>query len=136
MTAPPPQLRAGRIRPAVNTSRQGRYYEHRAAAELTAAGMWVIRASASKGCADLLALGPHANPVLFVQVKRNGSAVRPAEWNTLYRLATTHGGIPILCDFPTRGPARWRRILAPRNPGDTSRLPLAPYEPHHTRGET
>lgn len=124
MSAP---LRAGRVRPVANTSRQGRYYEHRAAAELAAAGCWVMRASASKGAADLIAIGPNANPILFVQVKRNGNTIRPAEWNALHALANAHGGLALLADFPTRGPCRWRQLLAARPPGDTSRLPLADY---------
>lgn len=114
------------VRPRLNTARSGRYYEGRAELALAGAGFWVMRSPGSKGCADLVAIGPGGAPILLCQVKGRGSRIRPGEWNALLTLARSLGAVPLLVDFPTPGRARCRELLAPRT-GDRTRLPLRDY---------
>ena len=77
----------------------GRKLEYATQASLEADGYWTIRAPASKGKADVVALKPGlVNEILFVQCKLDGG-MGPAERFDLLKLATEFDAIA-LC-------ARW-----------------------------
>lgn len=74
----------------MNTARKGRRSEHLIRDFLAADGFLVIRAAASKGPFDLVAIG--AERIRLVQVKSGGAAVGSAERNVLRALR-----VPAIC---------------------------------------
>jgi Holliday junction resolvase len=114
-----------RRRDGVAGQRRGKYVERLAVMRLTAAGYWTMRASASKGVVDVVAIAEGGTPILLCQVKSDGARLPPAEWNALYTLATQLGAVPLLIDAPQPGVLRIRRLMAART--DRSRRPLADY---------
>lgn len=74
--------------------RLGKAFEASVRAQLQRRGYFVVRAGASKGKVDLLAVA-RDRPALFVQCKRRGD-IGSAEWNQLFELAERYGGWPVL----------------------------------------
>ena len=91
-------------------------------------GYYVVRASASKGAADLLAIRP-GGLVLFVQVKRGKGRLRPPAWNELLSLARRYGAVPILAERVVRQPMAWYRLDGPKAEGGRARQPMTGYDP-------
>lgn len=75
-------------------------------------GYLVVRAAASLGKADLVAVKP--GQVLLVQVK-SGVGLSPTEWNDLYAASIRYGATPIHCAVLFRK-VEWRRITGPKKP--------------------
>lgn len=77
----------------------GRAFEGQIRGRLQRRGYFVMRAHASKGKIDLLAVGPACVVAgisgLFIQCKRRG-AISSAEWNEVYGIAVAHGGWPVV----------------------------------------
>lgn len=101
----------------------GRALEYRVRDKLTADGYFCIRAAASKGLVDIIAI--KRGQVLFVQCKRSGS-LPPGEWNELYEAALHVGAIPVMASrrLPS-GIALWR--LDGRKDGTRRRQPMKPF---------
>lgn len=87
-----------------NTARLGRDREHRVVADMESRG-WIkgMRASASKGAADLLMAHP-VHGAALVQVGSKSKTLGPAERERLCYLAELCGALPLLA------------IVAPRRP--------------------
>lgn len=79
--------------PRTTKYRLGRAFEYRVRDVVRGAGYFVMRAPASRSPIDLLAF--RTGVALFIQCKVSG-ALPPAEWNELFELATSVGGVPIL----------------------------------------
>src|SRR5215472_4006395 len=103
-----------------STARTGRDFEHRARAALDGNGYWTIRAAASKGLVDIVAMKP--GQTVFVQCKRDGS-LPPAEWNALYDLAHTLGAVPVMASLRLRHGLIWHQLAA-RKDGTRRAQPL------------
>jgi len=71
----------------------GRRFEYRVRDLLTKHGYFVVRAAASKGIADLVALKLSMLPLL-VQSKMHG-VLGKDEWDMLFDVSTAHGAVPI-----------------------------------------
>ena len=95
-----------------NSAHQGRRVEHAVRDHLTGHGYEVIRAAASKGPADLVAI-KHGQ-VLIVNVKRT-ALPSPAERVELCRIAALLPGVgvPVVARKPPRRPVRLERLLTP-----------------------
>ncbi|MGI9501849.1 MAG: hypothetical protein ACR2RE_02170, partial [Geminicoccaceae bacterium] len=74
---------------------KGSRFERQVAALLRKTGLCVIRSAGSEGKADLVAIGPDASPLLFIQCKAHVT-FHAAEWNALLHEARTYGAEPIL----------------------------------------
>lgn len=114
----------------MNTSRKGGAFERATVLHLEKAGWpYVVRASNSKGIADVVAVRPSV--VLFVECKTNG-VLGVAQWNALYEGALEAGGVP-LCAMPVdrrihkgADSIRYLRLLSPK----TGKRGVAqPWEP-------
>jgi Holliday junction resolvase len=104
--------------------RRGVYREMQTAAALMDDGYMVLTSRGSHGVADLVAI--KLGQVLAVQVKTGDAELRDTWFNELFAVATEHGAIPIIADWPKRGTLRLRRITgrhAPRSP----RWPVEPF---------
>lgn len=88
----------------------------------------VVRAAASKGCADLLAIRPGGG-VLLIQVKRGAGRMRPREWNELLEVARRYGALPVLAEFVPRQGIAWWWLTGPKAVGGRGRQPYLPYSP-------
>lgn len=106
-----------------STARTGRDFEHRARAVLSGNGYWTMRAAASKGPVDLIAMKP--GQTVFVQCKRDGS-LPPAEWNALYDLAMSLGAIPVMASLRPRRGVEWHQLGA-RKDGTRRAQPMTPF---------
>jgi Holliday junction resolvase len=82
--------------------------------QLARLGYYVMRSPASKGPVDLVAIRPGV--VLFVQVKRGASRLRPSGWNDLLSAARQYGAVPVLAEAVPRRPVAWWRLLAAKVP--------------------
>lgn len=102
--------------------RLGVALEYRVKQLLERDGYYVIRAAASKGIVDLIALKPHQT--LMVQCKRSG-ALPPSEWNELFGLAERLGAVPLMAVKGLRG-TRLMRLTA-RKDGSRRRQPMEPF---------
>jgi Holliday junction resolvase len=101
----------------------GRALEYRVRDQLQADGYFVIRAAASKGPADLVAIKPPQ--ILLVQCKRSGT-LPPAEWNQLYDIADSLGAIAVMAVKGLRGTQLLR--LTGRKDGTCGRRqPMEPF---------
>jgi Holliday junction resolvase len=107
--------------------RLGRDLEYRAKRLLEDDGYFVVRAAASKGLVDLVAL--KAGETLFVQCKRSGS-LPPAEWNALFDLALWLGAVPLMAVKGPRG-TQFRRLTG-RKDGTRRRQPMEPFSADET----
>lgn len=92
----------------------GRAFEVSIRDQLRRRGYFVLRAGASKGKIDLLAVGKD-RPPLFIQAKRTG-VIGSAEWNEVFEIATEHGGWPVLCMRGSPRTTLYYRIDAKREP--------------------
>jgi Holliday junction resolvase len=103
----------------VSGYRAGRDKEYKVRDHLVDNGYEVIRAAGSKGKVDLVAfkLWPDAwtdRHILFVQVKRIGGTIPPADRAELLRLAKIANAIPIVAHQPIpRRPLQYRRLTGP-----------------------
>lgn len=100
----------------VNYSRTGARIENLIRADLERTGYDVVRAAASKGPADLVAIGD--GEVLFIQVKRSGK-ISPAERIAILRLAARVGvvGVAMVASKPVRQEVSYR-VLTGESPKD------------------
>ena len=117
-----------------NSAHQGRRVEHAVRDHLTGQGYEVIRAAASKGPADLVAI--KTGQVLLINVKRT-ALPSPAERAELLRLASLLPGVgvPVIARKPPRLPVRLERVLtADRSP--SARVPFHPDFAATTEGAT
>ena len=101
----------------------GTALEHRVKKQLEADGYFVVRAAASKGLVDLVAL--KWGQTLLVQCKRSGS-LPPAEWNALYDLAAQLDAIPLMASKGLRG-TQLLRLLARKTGRRAQRQPMEPF---------
>ena len=80
----------------MSTATAGRYREYQARDDLEAHGYpWIMRASSSKGAADLL----HGHPIVgavLVQVGNSNKTLSPAERNRLCEAADLCHALPVL----------------------------------------
>jgi hypothetical protein len=95
----------------------GRKLEYATQASLEADGYWTIRAPASKGKADVVALKPGlVNEILFVQCKLDGG-MGPAERFDLLKLATEFDAIALCARWVKEGRAarmvEFRQLTGP-----------------------
>lgn len=92
--------------------RRGYDFEARVRTSLENDGYWCIRASGSKGIADLVAIKP--GQILLVQVKRTTTGrLDPQERAKLCELAAKLWAEPIVAYQPkVRGPIAYRRLLS------------------------
>ncbi len=102
--------------------RLGRDLEYRAKRLLETDGYFVLRAAASKGPVDLVAIKP--GQTLFVQCKRSGT-LPPAEWNALFDLALPLGAVPLMAVRGLRG-TQFQRLTG-RKDGSRRRQPMTPF---------
>lgn len=101
----------------------GRALETRARQLLEANGYFVVRAAASKGLVDLVAMKP--GQTLFVQCKRSGS-LPPTEWNALYALALSLGAVPLMGRRGKRG-TELLRLTGPKSGLRGRRQPMEAF---------
>jgi Holliday junction resolvase len=103
----------------VNHYRAGRDKEYKVRNHLADNGYEIIRAAGSKGKVDLVAFKTwaHIQPawmhahMLFVQVKRTGGTIPPADRIELLRLARIARALPIVAYQPLpRRPLQYRRL--------------------------
>jgi hypothetical protein len=106
-----------------NTSRLGRSLEWRVRDVLVGAGYRVMRAAASRGAADFIAVRRDGN--LMVQVRRGGF-LAPAEWNELIELAEAGRMTAVLVSSPLGGELHWYRLTGPKD-GAGGRQPMEPW---------
>lgn len=109
-----------------NQKGRGTRAENAVGDELGAAGFDVIRSAASKGAADLVAVGDWG--VVFVQVKLGAQGKpfkmpSPAERRELLRIVRRAGGLAVAaCRIPGSGPraarTEWRVLFADGGPRD------------------
>jgi Holliday junction resolvase len=104
----------------VSHYRAGRDKEYKVRDHLTDNGYEIIRAAGSKGKVDLVAFkawlpsGPSSHHMLFVQVKRTGGTIPPADRAELLRLARIARALPIVAYQPLpRRPLQYRRLTGP-----------------------
>lgn len=100
----------------------GRSVEYQVRDRLRADGYFTVRAAASKGLIDLVAI--KTGQVLFVQCKRGGS-LPPAEWNALFDAATSCDAVPVLAERPGPRMLRFWELTA-RKDGSKRRQPMKP----------
>ena len=106
---------------------RGADFERACRAVLLEAGWYVTRAAGSHGPADLVAISPHE--VGFVQCKLGGpGAFAPLEWNQLFELARSCGGVALIAHRPARGVLRFERLIG-RKEGRTLRPPCELWVP-------
>jgi Holliday junction resolvase len=105
----------------------GRAFEQRTKKRLEVLGYFVIRASGSKGKADLVALRAGDSP-LMVQCKRSGY-VGPKEWNILWEEAMLAGAVPIIAEQLQPRGYRWWKIQAPKTGKGGRRQPWDAWQP-------
>jgi Holliday junction resolvase len=72
----------------------GRAFERSVRGQLERRDWFVMRAYASKGIIDLLAVGKD-RPALMIQAKRRG-VISSSDWNAVYLLALKHGAWPVV----------------------------------------
>lgn len=102
-------------RGVVNYAAVGARIENIVRADLERAGYDVVRAAASKGPADLVAVGD--DEVLFIQVKRSGR-ISPAERVAILQLATRLvDGVAVVASKPVRRNVEYR-VLTGEGPKD------------------
>jgi Holliday junction resolvase len=106
----------------MNHYRAGRDKEYKVRDHLADNGYEIIRAAGSKGKVDLVAFKAwaHIQPawmyahMLFVQVKRTGGTIPPADRAELIRLAGIARALPIVAYQPLpRRPLQYRRLTGP-----------------------
>jgi Holliday junction resolvase len=109
----------------------GRAFEHRVRDDLTGCGWWVVRAAASKGEADLVALRRRvdygAPRVVLVSVKRR-TAPGPSEWNELLWLADEVSARAVVAFMPRAGGVEYMRITGLKD-GRRRPQPWEPWDP-------
>lgn len=110
--------------PRQSLYRRGREVEYRAMELLRRAGYYVMRSPASKSPIDIV--GIRVPNVVFVQVKKTGN-LGVTEWNDVFDLATSVGGIPVLAGAPKARVEFWK--LTGRKDGSKNRQPYEPFEP-------
>lgn len=91
--------------------RLGRALEYRVMKEAKDAGYFTLRAPASKGSIDVIAIKP--GTVLFIQCKRGGYVGRE-EWNEVYEVAQSASAIPVIASCPTGRGTRYVQMTAPK----------------------
>lgn len=96
----------------MSNSSRGIAFERVVRGDLEGFGWVCYRAAASKGPADVWALGPGPE-LLLVQAKLDGR-LDPQEWNVLYRLAMHLDATPLMAWRPKRGEIGYRRLIAPK----------------------
>jgi Holliday junction resolvase len=96
--------------------------EYRAKQLLEHNGYFVVRAAASKGAVDLVAIKP--GQTLLVQCKRSG-ALPVSEWNTLFDLALSLGAVPVMAVKGLRG-TQFHQLTG-RKDGTRRRQPMTPF---------
>jgi Holliday junction resolvase len=101
----------------------GTALEHRAKQLLERDGYFVVRAAASKGLVDLVAIKP--TQLLLVQCKRSGS-LPPAEWNGLFDLALSLGAIPLMASKGPRG-TQFHQLTGRKTGKRGQRQPMTPF---------
>lgn len=106
----------------INYYQRGKYSENVVRKELEAMGYFVVRASLSRGPADLVALRAGVTPLL-VQVKRSHLGLRPAERHALTDAATQSGGRAVLALYERYQPIRWFQYVGTRA---NDRVPFHP----------
>jgi Holliday junction resolvase len=101
----------------------GKAFEMAIKGRLERRGYFVMRAAASKGKVDLLAVGPacveRGISALMIQCKRRGQ-ISSAEWNEVYEIGAAHGGWPVVTmrlSKQTVGFYRLDALREPRRPG-------------------
>lgn len=99
---------------------RGRRFEYRVRDDLRRRGWWVLRSPQSRSAVDLVALKID-RPALLVQAKMDGR-LPPGEWNELWDLAETTGGVPVLVRRQGRR-LEYCRLLE-RKDGSRRRQPL------------
>lgn len=104
--------------------RAGRAFEQQIRGRLNRRGYYVKRSYKSKGIEDLLAVGMPCVKVgvsaLFIQAKRRG-VISSEEWNKLYDLAMTCGGMPMVCTKLSAQTVGFYRLDAKREFGKRGR---------------
>ena len=95
----------------MSTARLGREREHRVAADMTKRGGWrkVMRASASKGSADLLMVSEEHGAAL-VQVGSKTKTLGPADRLRLITDARDCGALALLAIVIPRAPIRYWHV--------------------------
>lgn len=110
-----PLITAGGASPYV----LGRRFEQAVRGRLQRRQYFVMRAHASKGVVDLLAVGPVTARLgisgLFIQAKRRGS-ISSTEWNAVYSLAVEHAGWPVVVMKLSERTVGFFRLLELREP--------------------
>jgi len=89
--------------------RIGRQLEYRVRDHLKKIGYFALRSPGSKSPIDLIAIKPHQ--VLFIQCKRGGN-LGVAEWNELFKIASSCGAIPLLASSPTGRGTVFEQLMA------------------------
>ena len=113
----------------MSNSSRGIAFERVVKADLEDFGWVAWRTPASKGPADVIAMGPGPE-VLLVQVKIDGR-LDPEPWNELFDLAMRIGATPLMAHRPQRGQLRYRRLYRKKGdgPGWQPWDEWQPYEP-------
>lgn len=103
--------------------RAGKAFEYSIKSRLERRSYFVMRAAASKGKVDLLAVGmpcvEKGISALFVQCKRRG-AIGSEEWNQVFDIAEAYGGWAVVCVKLSERTVGFYRLDArrePRRPG-------------------
>lgn len=132
---PPPRARVSNETGKTDTGRTpyqlGKGFEGAVRGRLRRRGYFVLRAYASKGVVDLLAVGPataaHGVSGLFIQAKRRG-IIGSVEWNALYETAEAHAGWPVVVMKLSERTVGFYRLDAPREPRKRGR-PWTMFDP-------
>lgn len=110
----------------MSTATDGRRIEWAVRDDLEAHGYIVVRAAASKGAADLIALA--VRTIVLVQVKRTNPLLRPAERAALIGICDRIGpdiAVPVVAIKPLRKPIAYRLLTGP---GARDWLPWFPFD--------
>lgn len=111
--------------------RLGRDFEAAVRGQLERRSYFVMRAHASKGKIDLLAVGRVTTGIgisgLFIQCKRRGD-IGSTEWNDVWGIAEAAGGWPVVCFRPSPRKTAYYRLDAPREPRRPGR-PWTQFDP-------
>ena len=99
----------------MSNSSRGIAFERVVRADLAEYGWTTFRTPASKGPADVIAIGPGPE-VLFVQVKIDGR-LDPKPWDELVALARWNDAVPLMAWRPARGRLAYRRLLREKGDG-------------------
>lgn len=106
--------------PKQSLYRRGRQLEYRVRDSMEKLGFFVLRSPASKSPVDLVAI--KRGLLLLIQCKRAGS-LPPQEWNALFELAQSIGGLPLMAAMHPSGRGSIYMLLTALKLQDGSKRP-------------